>query len=776
MRGLLRFSVNYPWVIVGAAVSISLVLAFFVPRVQLRLDARSLVPAGHSDLAVSDAAATLFDLHDLVVIGVRSTNSGIYNSETLARIDRLGKTLASMKGVVPSSVSSITTAPRLFVRDSQFDVRPLTVTGTDLNGDKEQVIRRNIEFLGLNDGVLVSPDGRMALIVAEIKRDADRYLLLDEVKKLTSTETTGGDSISLSGTALAQATLGQASARDLMYLVPLVILVLGAALTLAFRNPIPALISLAEIAVSLLWTTSLMGVTGRSIFVTTLVMPVILISVGVSDDVYVLKRYFNEARGVIDRKQVERIFGSLIWPVTLTTISTTVGLLSLAITNLEPLIVFGVFGSMAILLSTLFTFSLVPALLVLLSPRGSRVENSTKSFGKRIALLVFRTLLTAGPYRILAITFLIAVCALVLTTRVVVDDSWIRNLPPTSEIANGDKAINELLAGSTTLDLMVDGGHGHGFFQPSAVMHLIALEERLTDLPYVGATYGIHHEILRLNASLRGMTYSAYRDSLLRGETKLTSAEIEQALMLLTVAQRAPLTTRIDESYRYARLTVFIRSADYKRIDHVLRAAIGPKDSPLSYAGVITPFGDAWISYTTVRLLVQGQARSIILALITDLILLTLLFKSVRLAMTAIIPVAFGVLFVFGVLAATQIPLGIANSMFASISIGIGLDFAIHLTAAYRRQLAHGLSRREAVKQALVGTTPSIITSSVAIATGFSVLALSQIRPNAQLGLIICLSLILCAITTLILVPTMVLSRSSRDDNDLVLSQRESAL
>jgi predicted RND superfamily exporter protein len=666
-------------------------------------------------------------------------------------------------GVVPSSVKSIATTSGLFIKDDRMDVRPLLANREEAFA--AQRIRRDVEALGLNDGVLVAVDGKAAVIFGEIRPDADRYLLLRQVKELTDAEALNGDAIYLSGTALAQAVLGRASAQDLMRLVPLVILVLVIVLMLAFRHPVPAFISLAEIGVSLMWTVGLLGLSGQSVFVTTLVLPVILISVGISDDVYVMKRYFNEAHRAPAQAVEERsfkVFSAMIWPVGLTTVSTIVGLLSLAATNLEPLRVFGLFGALAILFSTLFTFSLVPALLVLINPGVPRKENASEERREGGWSSLFHTLIAVGTRPILAVAIVMAVCAILLATRLRVDDSWIKNLPPTSEVAEGDKALNHLLAGTTTLDLMVDSGQPRGFLEPQAFRTLLTLEEKLGALPSVGASHGIYDDVLRLNASLRGLSYSEYRASLMRGTINLSRGDIEQALLLLTVARRAPPGEWIDDEYRRARMTVFIRSADYERIAEVLRVTDAEGRTSLQAGEGITPFGDAFVSYTTVRLLVEGQVYSITLALLTDLILLALLFRSVRASLLAIIPVAFSVLIVFAGLALTGTSLGIANSMFAGIAIGIGLDFAIHLTAAYRRERTQGLPTQEAMRSAFIGTCPAIITSAGAIAVGFSVLALSQVVPNVQLGLMICLSITVCALATLVLIPSMVMARRSK--------------
>ena len=759
MRALLHFSVHHPRIILGAVSAISLALGFFIPRVQLRLDARSLVPAGHADLASSDAAASMFGLRDVVIIGIAPKNSDVYNTETLRRIERLSQGLARVAGVVPSSVKSIATTAGLFIKDNRMDVRPLLANREEAFA--AQRIRREVEALGLNDGVLVAVDGKAAVIFGEIRPDADRYLLLRQVKELTDAEALDGDAIYLSGTALAQAVLGRASAQDLMRLVPLVIFVLVIVLMIGFRHPAPAFVSLAEIGMSLMWTVGLLGLSGQSVFVTTLVLPVILISVGISDDVYVMKRYFNEAHRAPAQAVEERtfkVFSAMIWPIGLTTVSTIVGLLSLAATNLEPLRVFGLFGSLAILFSTLFTFSLVPAMLVLINPSVPRKENASEERGAGGLSSRFHALITANLRPILAVTIVMAICAILLTTRLRVDDSWIKNLPPTSEVAQGDKALNHLLAGTTTLELMVDSGHPRGFLEPRAFRALLTLEEKLGALPSVGASHGIHDDILRLNASLRGLSYAEYRASLMRDAIEINRGEIEQALLLLTVARRAPPGEWIDDEYRRARMTVFIRSADYERIAEVVRVVAESRAS-LQAVGGITPFGDAFVSYTTVRLLVKGQVYSIALALLTDFILLALLFKSVRASLLAIIPVAFSVLIVFAGLALTGTSLGIANSMFAGIAIGIGLDFAIHLTAAYRRERAEGLLPQEAIRRAFIATCPAIVTSAGAIAVGFSILALSQIVPNVQLGLMICLSITVCACATLVLIPSMVMAR-----------------
>jgi predicted RND superfamily exporter protein len=486
---------------------------------------------------------------------------------------------------------------------------------------------------------------------------------------------------------------------------------------------------------------------------------VVLICVGVSDDVYALGNYFNEAWRNQDAPVEETIvaaFSSATRPVATTAVSTVVGLLSMAAVSLNPLRVFGIFGSAAIIFSTLFTFTLLPALLAILKPKVRWKDDSATAVGGRPATSALRLLTGhASPRRVAVCALLVAACAVFALTRLRVDDSWIRNLPPNSDIVQGDRFFNEKMAGTTVLELMVDAKHGGWFNTKEGMSALGSLEWVVARVPHVGAVNCVFNDMVRASSSLvAGLNYGTYRAALQTGRVPLRDEDVEKVLEELSQSTLVPIRERVDSEHQRARLTIFIRDADYSRIDNVLRAAEREMlDQGLGHK--IVPFGDGWISYLTVRLLVEGQAFSIALALATDLILITILLGSFRMGFVAVLPVAFSLLLVLAALALAGTPLGIANSMFAGIALGIGLDFAIHLTTAYRQRLSQGMPAGEALRRTLELTGPAVCVSAASITAGFSVLLLSEISPNVQLGMMICLCLVTCAVTTLLLIPNM---------------------
>jgi len=124
---LLRFSVRCPRLVITLAGVITVFALLFIPRIQLRLDGRSLIPSNLPQFAEGDQAAARFELRDLVLIGVGNEQSGIYTPETLQRIARLSDGLGRIEGVVADSVISLSTVPRVTLVNDQVDTGPLFI-------------------------------------------------------------------------------------------------------------------------------------------------------------------------------------------------------------------------------------------------------------------------------------------------------------------------------------------------------------------------------------------------------------------------------------------------------------------------------------------------------------------------------------------------------------------------------------------------------------------------------------------------------------------------
>jgi predicted RND superfamily exporter protein len=93
--------------------------------------------------------------------------------------------------------------------------------------------------------------------------------------------------------------------------------------------------------------------------------------------------------------------------------------------------------------------------------------------------------------------------------------------------------------------------------------------------------------------------------------------------------------------------------------------------------------------------------------------------------------------------------------MFAAMTLGIGVNCAIHLLEGYRQACAVGASKPDALTRALALTGPPALINTVAVSLGFGVLMLSQVPANARLGILLVLGLVNCFVASLLLLPVL---------------------
>jgi hypothetical protein len=146
---------------------------------------------------------------------------------------------------------------------------------------------------------------------------------------------------------------------------------------------------------------------------------------------------------------------------------------------------------------------------------------------------------------------------------------------------------------------------------------------------------------------------------------------------------------------------------------------------------------------------------SLLLSLVGIFVITALMARSVIWGLLSVVPCALAVLVNFAAMGVTGMPLGVATSMFAGMTLGIGVDYAIHLLERYRFSRALGLDVDAALVDATSSTGPAIVIDALAVALGFGILTLSQVPANARLGALVVLSILGCLVATLVLLPAL---------------------
>jgi predicted RND superfamily exporter protein len=212
----------------------------------------------------------------------------------------------------------------------------------------------------------------------------------------------------------------------------------------------------------------------------------------------------------------------------------------------------------------------------------------------------------------------------------------------------------------------------------------------------------------------------------------------------------------VDSTYQRALVTVFLKHANYVDTARLMAAirehehtALAPDRIHLEFAG------DVAVSQALIEGIVRSQVGSLLLSLLGIIVVIAVLFRSLRWGILCMVPAGVSVAATFAVMGAVGMPLGVATSMFAAMVLGIGVDFAIHLAEAFRAAMARGVAREAAVLESLQATGPAIVVNALAVSLGFGILVFSRVPANAQLGAITLLSLLTCVAATLLVVPAL---------------------
>ncbi|NMB52239.1 MAG: MMPL family transporter, partial [Bacteroidales bacterium] len=186
----------------------------------------------------------------------------------------------------------------------------------------------------------------------------------------------------------------------------------------------------------------------------------------------------------------------------------------------------------------------------------------------------------------------------------------------------------------------------------------------------------------------------------------------------------------------------------------------------------ITIGGYAIIMTDFAASIIKGQASSLIFALVTVFILLSIIFKSAQGGFIGSVPLAVSILIMFGFMGYAGIALDAATALLSSIMIGVGVDFTIQYIWCFNSQIRKGLSYEESTKSSYAIIGRSIIINAFTVMTGFSPLIISGFRSIRFFGYLTIISIGSCLIGALIIVPAIiVLFRPAFVTNELTTKQ-----
>ena len=156
--------------------------------------------------------------------------------------------------------------------------------------------------------------------------------------------------------------------------------------------------------------------------------------------------------------------------------------------------------------------------------------------------------------------------------------------------------------------------------------------------------------------------------------------------------------------------------------------------------------------------LIDSQISSLLIAIIMVLVIVGLLLRSLAKGIYATIPIIATIIILFGFMGITGIPLDIATVLVASIALGIGIDYSIHIITSFNHSFnENGRDVEKAIEETIMVSGKAIIINVGSVAAGFLVLLFSELVPLQNFGLLVALSMIGSGLGALTLLPVILI-------------------
>jgi hypothetical protein len=153
--------------------------------------------------------------------------------------------------------------------------------------------------------------------------------------------------------------------------------------------------------------------------------------------------------------------------------------------------------------------------------------------------------------------------------------------------------------------------------------------------------------------------------------------------------------------------------------------------------------------------LINSQFNSLLIAIIMVILIVGAILKSGFKGIYAAIPVIATIVILFGFMGIAGVPLDIATVLVASIALGIGIDYSIHVITGFNHYLKEYDDAEKAIESVILSSGKAVIINVISVSAGFLVLLFSQIVPLQNFGLLVAISMFGSGFGALTLLPVI---------------------
>jgi len=718
--------VSARWALLALALLTLLPALKVLPELRTNNNVDAFLAEGDPGLTFYRETTDRFGGDHVVYVAMEAGDGGVWTAAALGRLSELTGAALQVDGV--------------------HEVLSLVADGVPTDEHGIAALKARVERSPLL-GRLVAPGDRATLLAVEL----DAGLIDDPTGETAAvvalrealTEADEGRRPRMAGNPVLAETIEANNVRDTNLFSGLMMLLVGLSTLVLLRRIGPALLPGLVVLVAVGWTIGWFVAAGNQTnWVTSIIAPILML-VGVADAVHFLARYQQELPEAGSRKEaVRRTLQAITLPCLFTSLTTAAGFASLVVNEVVPVRTFGIYAAIGVLLALVATLAVLPAVLAAGKGRKQPPRIQEGRFSALLAGVDRRVQARPALVVLLSLAVLLPLAAGAFFIQV--ETNLLKYFADDAPLVQDSLFIEEAWGGCSPLDIVVDAGEAGAALEPATLEAVAELHRRLDALPGVARGVSLVDVVAELQLAATGTAGLPGERTALEG---LVDAADADALGRWMGGDRRML--RLSTRFQGATLGVQEARGVIEDVEEAAAGALGERASAR-----LT--GSSLLFMNMDDYLVQGQIKSIALLLVVLLVAMTVLFRSPRMGLLAMVPNVVPIAVMLGLMGWLDIRLDGFTVMIACIAVGIGVDDTIHYLHHLRHELAAGKPLERAMGDTVTSVGRALVFTSVVLALGFWIFCLSDFVGTFNFGLLTGVTVLVALVADLVMLPAAI--------------------
>ncbi|MCU7845686.1 MAG: MMPL family transporter [Candidatus Thiodiazotropha sp. (ex Monitilora ramsayi)] len=747
-----RFVLKYNYTVILLSVVVMLALGSGIQHLHFSNDYRMFFSEENPQLQAFEQLQNTYTKNDNVLFVIEPDDGIVFSRETLSAVADLTK--AAWQIPYSIRVDSITNFQHTFAEGDDLVVEDLVLDPESLSDEVLAEKKRIATSDPLLTNRLISPNAHTTGVNVTIQLPGKKLTEVPEVAEKARTMAAEieaahpGIKIHLTGMIMMNNAFPAASQGDMMTLYPLMFAAVILVLVLMLRSIPGTLSTLIIIILMIIATMGLTGWLGIQMSPPTTTVPIVIMTLAIADCVHVLVNFLHGMReGEPKHQAMMESLRINLQPIFLTTLTTSIGFLSLNFSDAPPFRDLGNMAAIGVVLAFILSITFLPAMMMILPVKALKGDTQGSIAMRHLAEFVVKN---KKPLLWGMGTLILFLIAQIPNNRL--DDQFVKYFDETNLFRQATDFTTDNLTGIYLIEYSLESGETGGISNPAFLQKVEDFALWYRQQPNVLHVNTITDIMKRLNRNMHADEDSWYR---LPDQRDLSA----QYLLLyeFSLPFGLDLNNQINVKKSATRFTVTLESISTQQllaIEESAQAWLKENAPNMRIEGASPSVMFAHIGNRNIVSMLKGTT----LALVTISFILILALKSLRVGGLSLLPNLVPMGMAFGIWGLLVGEVGLALSVVSGMTLGIVVDDTVHFLSKYlRARREKQLSREDAVRYAFSTVGTALWVTTLVLMVGFGILAFSHFQLNAGMGLLTAITLGLALVADFLFLPPLLI-------------------